>query len=72
MADGEGFTIGEPDDDEGDDAPQGGKRGRKPRRQDEITRAFAELRFLAKSGWHRVCVGARAERVMQQFEHMRV
>lgn len=45
MADGEGFTIGEPDDDEGDDAAQGGKRGRKPRRQDEITRAFAELRF---------------------------
>jgi putative DNA primase/helicase len=50
MADGEGFTIGEPDDDDSagnaEGAPQkGGKRGRKPRRQDEMIRALAELHF---------------------------
>jgi len=45
MTDGEGFTIGEPDDDGEGDAPEGKGRGRKPRRQDEITRAFAGLRF---------------------------
>jgi putative DNA primase/helicase len=51
MADGEGYSIAEPDDegdgaDNGDDTPaKGGKRGRKPRRQDELIRALAELHF---------------------------
>lgn len=49
VVDDEGFTIGEPDDEsEGsdDEVPaKGGKRGRKPRRQDELIRALAELHF---------------------------
>jgi hypothetical protein len=40
MAEGAGFTIGEPDDEgEGDDAPaKGGKRGRKPKRRNALVR----------------------------------
>jgi len=73
MAEGAGFTVGDPDD-EGDDdegAPQGGKRGRKPRRQDEITKAFAELRFWRSlDGIAFVSVPVRG-RVLQ-VEHLRV
>lgn len=74
MAEGEGFSIGDPDDEgdgTGDDAPQkGGKRGRKPRRQDELIRALAEVHFwLNQDGIAFVSVPVWGHR---RREHMRV